>query len=78
MDGVTIFLLVLFVVTLAVLSAGGRSRRDYLLRRQNDTRIEAQLHRTTTTDATGMLVCRRCGTESHERARACPRCGAPL
>ena len=63
---------------LALLAGGGRSRRDKFLRRQTDPRFDADVYRTTRTDATGVLTCRRCGAEGSERAGACPRCGAAL
>ena len=78
MDGVGLFLLILFFGMVALLSGTGRSRRDHLLRRQSEAHLNASLYGTTHTDATGMIVCRRCGAESSERAGACPRCGASL
>lgn len=78
MDGVGLLLLILFFGMVALISGTGRSRQDLILRRQSDARVNASLHRTTRTDATGMLMCRRCGTESPEQAGSCPRCGASL
>jgi ribosomal protein L40E len=78
LDGVTIFVLLLLFAGLAFLAGPGRSRHDDMLRRRNDSRINEQLYRTTPTDATGSLICRRCGTEGSERAGACRRCGAAL
>ncbi len=77
MDGVSLLLLIVFFGMLAVISGTGRSRRDSL-QRQSDARVNASLYKTTHTDATGMLMCRRCGAESPERAGTCPRCGASL
>lgn len=77
MDGVGLLILLLVFASLALFSGSSRARQDFL-RRQGDARIEATLYRSTRTDATGMLMCRRCGTESAERAGACPRCGASL
>lgn len=73
-----LLLLLLFFGMIAMLSGAGRSRRDAILRRQSDARINDSLYKTIQTDATGKLVCRRCGAESAERAGACPRCGASL
>lgn len=78
MDGVGLLLLLVFFGMIAILSAPARSRQDMILRRQSDARIHDSLYKTVHTDATGMLVCRRCGAESAERAGACPRCGATL
>ena len=77
MDGVGLLVLLLVFGSLALFGGTGRARHD-LLRRQGDARIDAALYHTRQTDATGMLMCRRCGTESPERAGACPRCGAAL
>ncbi len=78
MDGVGLLLLLLFFALIAVLSGTGRSRRDAILRRQSDAHLNESLYRSVRTDATGMLTCRRCGTESSEQAGSCPRCGASL
>ncbi len=77
-DGVGLLLLILFFGMVALLSGSGRSRQDLLLRHHSDARVNASLYRTTRTDATGMLMCRRCGVESAEQAGSCPRCGASL
>ncbi len=77
-DGVALVLLILFFGMVAVLSGTGRSRRDMILRRQSDARVNSSLYRTIRTDATGMLTCRRCGAEGPEQAGSCPRCGASL
>jgi len=77
-DGVGLFLLLIFFGTLALLSSGGRSRADLIARRHSDARVEATLYRTIRTDATGMLMCRRCGAESPEQSGSCRRCGATL
>lgn len=78
MDGVTLLLLLVFFGMVAVLSGPGRSRRDAIMRGQHDARIRDALYRSTHTDVTGMVVCRRCGADAHERGGACARCGAPL
>lgn len=77
-DGEAILLFILFFGLVAILSGTGRARQDLLMRRQSDARVNESLYRITHTDATGMLMCRRCGAESPETAGACPRCGASL
>ena len=77
MDGVGLLVLLIVFGSLAVFAGSGRARND-LLRRQGDSRIDAALHRTAPTDATGMVLCRRCGAEGSERAGRCARCGAAL
>jgi hypothetical protein len=71
-------LLVVVVALLGMLGAGGRSREDTRARRRWDTAFERESRRTSHTDATGMLLCRACGTSAPERAGRCPRCGAML
>jgi hypothetical protein len=77
-DGAAIVLLIVAFGGLALVAGGGRARREDFLTRRTRARIDDQLYRTTTTDATGMVVCRRCGTEGSERAGTCRRCGAGL
>ncbi len=78
MDGVGIVLLILFFGMVALLSGTGRSRQDAITRRQSDAKVNASLYRTIRTDATSMVMCRRCGAESPEQVGSCPRCGASL
>lgn len=78
MDVVWFGLLVLGVALLGMLAAGGRSREDVRSRRRWDAAFEQEIRRTSHTDATGMLLCRSCGTSASERAGRCPRCGAIL
>jgi rubrerythrin len=78
MDVVWFGLLVLAVALLGMLAAGGRSREDVRARRRWDATFEHEIRRTSHTDATGMLLCRSCGTSASERAGRCPRCGAML
>lgn len=78
MDGLTFVLLLVFGALLYALAGGGRRRRDDLLGKRHGDRIDRELYRTTHTDVTGVLRCRRCGADGAERAGVCPRCGAPL
>lgn len=71
-------LLVVAVALLGMLAAGGRSREDIRSRRRWDAAFEQESRRTSDTDATGMLLCRSCGTSASERAGRCPRCRALL
>ncbi len=77
MDGAGIAILLVIFGSLFVLARGG-SRRDEILRRGHESRIDRELHRTTSTDVTGVLRCRRCGAEGSEGAGVCARCGATL
>ncbi len=78
MDAAWFGLLVVAVVLLGMLAAGGRSREDLRMRRRWDAAFEQEGRRTSHTDATGMLLCRSCGASAPERAGRCPRCGALL
>lgn len=70
-----LFLLILFLLIVGIGTSVSRRARD---RRLEQDRIERDIYRTTHTDATGMLLCRRCGAEGSESAGRCPRCGAVL
>jgi rubrerythrin len=78
MDAVWIVLLLVGIGALGMLSGSGRSREDLRMRGRWDTRFEIESRRQTHTDATGMLMCRSCGTGAPERAGRCPSCGAVL
>ena len=70
--------LIVFVVGLfGVLTGTGRARDDRSSRRW-ESAFFAETHRQTTTDATGMLMCRSCGASAAERGGRCPSCGAVL
>ena len=78
MDVVWFGLLVIGVAVLGMLAGGGSRWDDIRARRRWDAAFEHESRRTTHTDATGMLLCRSCGTSAPERAGRCPRCGAML
>ena len=78
MDVVWFGLLVVGVAVLGTLAGGGRTPQDHRARRRWDAAFEQESRRTSHTDATGMLLCRSCGTSASERAGRCPRCGALL
>ena len=78
MDGVPFGLLVIGVAALGMLAGRGSGREDIRARRRWDAAFEHESRRTTNTDATGVLLCRSCGTSASERAGRCPRCGALL
>jgi ribosomal protein L40E len=75
-------LLVLFILVGLVgcgLAAGAGHPRDELRnRRRWESTFHAEFHREVHTDATGVLICRRCGASGSERAGRCPSCGANL
>ncbi|TME93354.1 MAG: hypothetical protein E6I40_09955 [Chloroflexi bacterium] len=78
MDLVWLILLVFAVAALGLLAGTSRTRDDLRARGRWDTRFELESRRQTHTDATGMLICRSCGTGAPERVGRCPACGAVL
>jgi rubrerythrin len=78
MDLVWFVLIVMLVGAFGMLAGAGRSRDDLRWRRRWDSAFYSESHRQTRTDATEMLMCRRCGASASERAGRCPSCGAVL
>jgi hypothetical protein len=73
-----IIILVLLVAGFSLLSGGGRSASDVRMRRRWESSFDAEIRQIRPTDATGVLMCRRCGASGSERAGRCPSCGAVL
>jgi rubrerythrin len=73
-----IVILILLVAGFSLLSGGGRSASDFRMRRRWESNFEAEIRQVRPTDATGVLMCRRCGASASERAGRCPSCGAIL
>jgi ribosomal protein L40E len=61
-----------------VMLAGKISRDDPRTRARWDAKFDREARELRRTDATGALICRKCGASGSERAGACPRCGAGL
>ena len=73
-----IIILVLLVAGFSLLSGGGRSASDVRMRRRWESNFDAEIRQIRPSDATGVLMCRRCGASASERAGRCPSCGAVL
>lgn len=74
-----VFVLIGVVMLAAlVLLAGSVTREDHRMRRRWEARFERDARELRRTDATGVLMCRRCGSSGSEKAGVCPRCGATL
>jgi len=71
-------ILVLLIAGFTVLSGGGRSASELRMRRRWEANFDSEIRRIRPTDATGVLMCRRCGASASERAGRCPSCGAVL
>ncbi len=61
-----------------LLLAGSVARDDPRMRRRWDAAFDRESRELWGTDATGVLMCRRCGSSGSEKAGVCPRCGAAL
>lgn len=68
---------VVMIAALFVLS-GSAGRDDLRLRRRWDARFDQEARALRRTDATGVLMCRRCGRSGSERAGVCTGCGSAL
>lgn len=77
MDPLVLVLIVIGIVGFGLLAGAGRSRDDRS-RGRWESAFYAESHKQVNTDATGVLMCRRCGTSASERAGRCPSCGAGL
>ena len=75
---VGIIILVLLIAGFSLLSGGGRSASELRMRRRWESNFESEIRRVRPTDATGVLMCRRCGASGSERAGRCRSCGAVL
>jgi rubrerythrin len=73
-----IVILVLLIAGFSVLSGGGRSASELRMRRRWEANFESEIRQVRPSDATGVLMCRRCGASASERAGRCPSCGAVL
>ena len=73
-----IVILILLVAGFSLLSGGGRSASELRMRRRWEANFESEIRQVRPTDATGVLMCRRCGASGSERAGRCPSCGAVL
>lgn len=65
------------VAGLAML-AGSMGGDDPRTRSRWDTRFDREARELRRTDATGVLICRRCGASGSERSGVCPGCRAML
>jgi rubrerythrin len=73
-----IVILVLLIAGFTVLSGGGRSASELRMRRRWEANFDSEIRQIRPTDATGVVMCRRCGASASERAGRCPACGAVL
>jgi ribosomal protein L40E len=78
MDLVMLFLIAAGMVGFGLIAGAARPRDELRNRRRWESAFYTESHREVHTDATGVLMCRRCGASASERAGRCPSCGAGL
>jgi len=78
MEPVMVVLIVIGLVGFGLVASAGRPRGDLRSRRRWESTFYAESHREVHTDATGVVLCRKCGASASERAGRCPSCGAGL
>jgi ribosomal protein L40E len=78
MDPLMVVLIVVGLVGFGLVVGAGRPRDDLRNHRRWESAFYADSHKEVHTDATGVLMCRRCGASGSERAGRCPSCGAGL
>ena len=78
MDPLMYILIVVGLLGFGLVAGAGRPRDELRNRRRWETAFYAESHTEVHTDATGVLMCRKCGASASERAGRCPSCGAGL
>jgi ribosomal protein L40E len=78
MDLLMLLVLLAGLICFALLAGAARPREELRSRRSWESAFYAESHKEVHTDATGVLMCRRCGASGSERAGLCPSCGASL
>jgi ribosomal protein L40E len=78
MDPLRFILIVIGLLGFGLVAGAGRPRDELRNRRRWESTFYAESHREVHTDATGVLMCRRCGASASERAGRCPSCRAGL
>lgn len=66
------------LIGLVIISGAIGAGDDVRGRRRWDARFERDARELRRTDATGMVLCRKCGTSASERSARCPKCGERL
>jgi ribosomal protein L40E len=78
MDPLIVPFILIGLIGFGLVAGAGRPRDELRNRRRWESTFYAESHREVQTDATGVLMCRQCGTSASERAGRCPSCGASL
>ena len=78
MEPLLVFFILVGLIGFGLVAGAGRPRDELRNRRRWESTFYAESHREVHTDATGVLMCRKCGGSAYERAGRCPSCGASL
>ncbi len=78
MDPMMFVLIMVGLLGFGLLAGAGRPRDKMRNHRRWESAFYAESHKEVHTDATGVLICRQCGSSASERAGRCPSCGAGL
>lgn len=78
MDLLMLLFIAAGMVGFGLLAGASRPRDEIRNRGRWESTFYAETHQEVRTDATGVLMCRRCGASGSERAGRCPSCGASL
>jgi ribosomal protein L40E len=78
MDPLMLIFILVGLLGFGLVAGAGRPRDEMRNRRRWESAFYAESHKEIQTDATGVLMCRKCGASGSERAGRCPSCGAGL
>jgi rubrerythrin len=78
MDLLMLFFIAAGMIAFGLLAGAAPPRDEMRNRGRWESTFYAEAHKEVHTDATGVLLCRRCGASASEKAGRCPSCGASL
>lgn len=78
MDPLMLIFVLVGLLGFGLVAGAARPRDELRNRRRWESAFYAESHKEVHTDATGVLMCRKCGASASERAGRCPSCGASL
>jgi rubrerythrin len=78
MDLLMLFFIAAGMIGFGLLAGAARPRDEMRNRGRWESTFHAESHKEVHTDATGVVMCRRCGASASEVLGRCPSCGAGL
>ena len=78
MEPLPVLFILVGLIGFGLVAGAGRPRDELRNSRRWESTFYVESHREVHTDATGVLMCRKCGGSASERAGRCPSCGASL